>query len=291
MAHHIGVLTSHGTGASIEGIDLAERHDDPQVRQLLNDALNRHHVLAIRGQRLSAEQFLRAARVFGEVMTHHRAAGYSADHKDVYQVRNRRISDTEQFIVGDTFHSDHSNARIPPRATTLHALALPSSGGDTQFVNTHLAYDELPQATKRRIDGLKALHVYQSSYSPRALQKLSDATPGESALHPLVRTHPENGRKFLFVNPVRIQSIPGMPDDEAQALIAELMAHATQQKYEYRHRWLHGDMVIWDNRSVLHKANGDYSPNEDRHLYRLMIEGSLPPDESPEEKTATQSAG
>jgi len=290
MNYRIDTLTSHGTGASVEGIDLATQYDDPEVRELLNDCLNQHHVLAIRGQSLSADQFLRAAQIFGKIMTHHRTAGYSAEHHEVYEVRNKRINDHEQFIVGDTFHTDHSNACVPPRATTLHALSLPSQGGDTQFVNTHLAYEELSPAMKNRLNGLRALHVYQSRYSPRALQKLEDATPGESAIHPLVRTHPENGHKFLFINPVRIESIPGMPDDEAQELIAELMAHVTQLKYEYRHQWRYGDMVIWDNRSVLHKANGDYSSNEERRLYRLMIAGSLPTDESLEDKTAAHTA-
>ena len=88
-----------------------------------------------------------------------------------------------------------------------------------------------------------------------------------------MRLHPENGRKALYLNPVRMESIPGMPDDEALALIKELMAHATQKKYEYRHQWRYGDMVIWDNRSVMHQANGDYNMQEVRHLYRLMIVG------------------
>jgi len=92
-----------------------------------------------------------------------------------------------------------------------------------------------------------------------------------------VRIHPDNGRKYLYLNPVRMEAIIGMPDDEALALIAELMAHATQQKYEYRHQWRYGDMVIWDNRSVMHQANADYDMNESRRLYRIMIKGQLHP--------------
>ncbi len=132
---------------------------------------------------------------------------------------------------------------------------MPTSGGDTQYVNMHDAYDDLPEATKRKIDGLKAVHVYQSKYSPRSLGTINEESrrnlppPG---IHPLVRTHPENGRKALFLNPVRMESIIGMEDKEALALIDELMRHATQRKYEYRHKWRHGDWVMWDNRSVIH---------------------------------------
>ena len=143
----------------------------------------------------------------------------------------------------------------------------------------HLAYDELTEATKRRIDPLKAVHVYLSKYSPRELKPLNEESlkalppPG---VHPLVRVHPENGRKALFLNPVRIESIIGMPDDEALDLVTELMTHATQKKYEYRHQWQYGDMVLWDNRSVMHKANPDYDMNERRYLYRLMLKGEPP---------------
>jgi len=107
----------------------------------------------------------------------------------------------------------------------------------------------------------------------RPLAEQSSKALPPPALHPIVRLHPENGRKALYLNPVRMESIQGMPDDEAQTLIKELMAHATQKKFEYRHQWRYGDMVIWDNRSVMHQANGDYDMNELRHLYRIMIVG------------------
>ena len=113
-----------------------------------------------------------------------------------------------------------------------------------------------------------------------ALKKLSPEERLEAlpppGIPPLVRIHPENGRKALFLNPVRIESIVGMPDDEALDLITELMTHAIQKKYEYRHQWKYGDMVLWDNRSVLHKANPDYDMNERRFLYRLMLKGEAP---------------
>jgi taurine dioxygenase len=161
----------------------------------------------------------------------------------------------------------------------LFPVSLPSHGGDTQYVNMHAAYDDLPAATKQRIDGLKAVHVYLSKYSPRELRPLSEDSARQvppPGVHPLVRTHPENGRKALYLNPVRIEGIIGMEDEEALALVAELMEHATRKKYEYRHQWHYGDFVIWDNRSVIHKANPDYDMNERRYLYRLMLKGERP---------------
>src|SRR5262249_36006875 len=159
-----------------------------------------------------------------------------------------------RIIPGETFHTDHSNHPRPPKATMLFAVQLPSHGGDTQYVNMHHAYDDLDTDTKRKIDRLKTVHVYQSKYSPRALghitvESLRNVPP--PGVHPLVRTHPENGRKALFLNPVRMESIVGMEDDEALALIRDLMRHATRMKYEYRHRWRYGDWVMWDNRSVM----------------------------------------
>jgi taurine dioxygenase len=161
----------------------------------------------------------------------------------------------------------------------LFPVSLPSRGGDTQYVNMHQAYDDLSAATEERIDGLEAVHVYLSKYSPRALRPLSENTARQvpsPRIHPLVRTHPENGRKALYLNPVRIEGIVGMADEEALDLVAGLMTHATQQKYEYRHQWHYGDFVIWDNRSVIHKANPDYDMNERRYLYRLMLKGETP---------------
>jgi taurine dioxygenase len=198
----------------------------------------------MRNQHFTPEQFKVAAQLFGELHPHDKKERHVADHPNVEYISNDEIMDGKHIIPGETFHTDHSNHPRPPKATTLFAVELPTSGGNTQYVNMHDAYDDLPEATKRKIDGLKAVHVYQSKYSPRSLGKISEESrrnlppPG---IHPLVRTHPENGRKALFLNPVRMESIVGMEDKEALALIDELMWHATQRKYEYRHKWRHGD--------------------------------------------------
>jgi taurine dioxygenase len=282
MSYTITPLTEHGTGAEVRGIEL-KSCVAKDIRARLNADFARYHVLVIRDQAMNTEEFARAAEVFGEIMPHHRMSGNTAGNPRVYEVRNTEIAPGKYLIQGETFHTDHSNDPVPPKATTLHPVSLPSRGGDTQFVNMHRAYDDLSAAMKQCIEGLKAVHVYLSKYSPRALKKLDEESLRKlppPAVHPLVRVHPDNGRKFLYLNPVRMESILGMADEDSQSLIAELMAHATQRKYEYRHRWRYGDMVIWDNRSVMHQANGDYDMREVRRLHRIMLKGVVHPGET-----------
>jgi taurine dioxygenase len=266
------------TGAEVVGLDFTQPIDT-QARAVLNRAFAEHHVLVMRDQTFGPDEFKTAAQVFGELQQHDKKEHHVPGHPDVYYISNDEIVNGKRVIPGETFHTDHSNHPRPPKATMLFAIDLPSKGGDTQYVNMHDAYDDLPADTRRRIDGLKAMHVYLSKYSPRQLgsitaDSLRDVPP--PGVHPLVRTHPENGRKALYLNPVRMESIVGMEDTDALALIDDLMRHATQKKYEYRHKWRHGDWVIWDNRSVMHQANPDYDMNERRYLYRLMLKGEVP---------------
>jgi taurine dioxygenase len=270
-------LTDH-TGVEVIGLDFT-RPIDTENRAVLCRAFAEHHVLVMRDQHFTPDQFKAAVQLFGEVQPHDKKERHVPGHPGVDYVSNDEIVDGRRIIPGETFHTDHSNHPRPPKATTLFALALPSSGGDTQYVNMHDAFDDLPEDIKQRIDGLMAVHVYLSKYSPRPLGKITEESrrnlppPG---IHPVVRTHPENGRRALFLNPVRMESIVGMQDKEALALIDDLMRHATQKKYEYRHKWRDGDWVLWDNRSVMHQANPDYDMSERRYLYRLMLKGETP---------------
>ena len=275
MNYKLEPLTDHETGAEIFGLNLRQSVD-AELRRALNAEFAKYHVLVFRDQKLTSSEFAHAGEIFGALMSHHHRDVRDPGHAEVYRVRNEQIAPGKYRIAGGTFHTDHSNHPIPPKATALHPVSLPSYGGDTQFVNMHNAYDGLPDATKRRVAGLKALHVFESKFSPRKLRPLDERSQKElppPTAHPIVRVHPENGRKALYLNPVRIEAIEGMTEAAALALVAELMAHATQKRYEYRHNWRYGDMLIWDNRSVMHQANGDYDMNEVRHLHRIMITG------------------
>ena len=275
-------LTEH-TGSEVVGCDFTQPVDR-EGRAALNRAFVERHVLVIRDQHFSPEQFKSAAQLFGELHPHNKRERHVAGHPDVEYISNEEFGNGKRIVSGETFHTDHSNHPRPPKATTLYAVELPSSGGDTQYVNMHDAYDGLPEKTKERVEELKAIHVYQSKYSPRSLGHITEKSRSKlppPSIHPLVCTHPENGRRALYLNPVRIESIIGLEDDDALALVDELMRHSTQQKYEYRHQWRLGDWVLWDNRSVMHKANPDYDMTERRFLYRLLLKAEAPASSQP----------
>ena len=220
-------LTDH-TAAEVTGLDFTQPIDS-ETRAALVSAFAERHVLVMRDQQFTPSKFKAAAQLFGELQPHDKKERHVPGHPDVDYICNDEIVDGKRIIPGETFHTDHSNHPCPPKATTLFAVELPTRGGDTQYVNMHDAYDDLPDETKRKIDGLKAVHVYQSKYSPRSLGKITEESRRQlppPGIHPLVCTHPENGRKALFLNPVRMESIIGMEDSDALALIDELMRHA-----------------------------------------------------------------
>jgi taurine dioxygenase len=272
----IAPLSAH-TGAEVIGVDLT-RPVDAALRARLNRAFVEHSVLVIRDQNLSPQQVLDAVQLFGEVFPQHNTKFALPECPQIHYVSNQDFyPDGKRYIPGEGYHTDHSNAVEPPKATVLHAVKLPDRGGDTQYVNMHRAYEGLPDAMKRRIDGMRAMHVYQSRFSERKLMALPDtARVPDGVWHPLVRTHPESGRRSIYLNPIRTEAIEGMQEADALALLDDLLAHATQPQFEYRHQWRQGDMVMWDNRCLLHKANGDYDMGQVRYLYRIMLKGDAP---------------
>jgi len=278
MTYTITQLSDH-TGAEVRGIDLRQPLD-AETRTRLNQAFTAHSVLVIRGQTLSPPEVLAGARLFGDVFPQHNTRFSLPECPEIHYLSNQdKFPDGRRYIPGEGWHTDHSNDVSPPKATILYAVTLPSHGGDTQYANMAAAFDALPQEQQRRIGDLRAIHVYQSSHSARQLMSLPSAAKERvpnAVLHPVVRTHPETGRKSIFINPIRIEGIVGMDHREALPLLDDLLAHATQERFQYRHRWQPGDMVMWDNRCLLHKANGDYDMNEMRYLYRLMLKGGVP---------------
>lgn len=263
-------------GAEVSGIDLSNPVSHAE-RQSLNDSLAQYAVLVFRAQSLTPPQFMAAAEIFGDLMDQQLKKYVLPDYPmvgcnstDDLPRKNGKLQ-----VRGENYHTDHSNERCPPKATTLHALQIPPTGGDTQFVDVRQAYDDLPAAMKVTLKGLRSLHVHQSSRSPRELTKLSpeDFAKIPTALQPLVIRHPGNGRPALYLNTGRMEGIDGMAPEAGFALIEDLYQHATHARYEYRHQWRKGDMVIWDNQAVMHQANADYDPEQKRFLYRLMIKG------------------
>jgi taurine dioxygenase len=264
-------------GAEVTGIDLS-RPVDTKTRKALHDAWVEHAVLVIRNQKLTPPQFAEAAGIFGEILEQQLTKFTLADYPLVGTISSRDLPlvDGKLQVRGENYHTDHSNYPAPPKATMLHAIALPDFGGDTQFVDVRAAYDDLPEATRRTIVKLRSPHVYESSQSPRKMAALSaeERAKVPQTIQPLVIRHPDSGRSALYLNTGRMEGIEGMDPAEAFKLIDQLYSHATQTKYEYRHQWKAGDMVIWDNRSVMHQANADYDPSQYRFLYRVMLQGA-----------------
>ena len=166
-------LSEH-TGVEAKGVDLS-RPLDEETRSLLNQAFVKHSVLVIRDQTLTARQLRDAVQNFGEIFPQHNTRFSLPECPEIHYLSNKdRYPDGSRYIPGAGYHTDHSNAEIPPKATLLLAIELPTSGGDTQYVNMAAAYDALPEATKKQIAGLKAMHVYQSKHSTRKLMTLGN---------------------------------------------------------------------------------------------------------------------
>ena len=266
-------------GAEVTGLDLSGPAD-PADTETLDRALADHAVLVFRGQLLEPEQFLAAGQRFGTPMRQHLTPLNLPDCPDVSTISNQeKTKDGKINVRGVSWHTDHSFEPAPPKATMLYAVSLPDRGGDTNWAHMAAAYEALPETLRDEIDTLQAVHAYtESRVQPSVEERIADGTDdaADGVVHPLVRTHPDTGRKGLYLNPLRVRRFVGMTPAQCGDLIDRLVRHATQPAFTYTHRWRLGDLVVWDNRSTMHKANTDYDFSQLRLMYRLMIEGAPP---------------
>ncbi|MDV0439921.1 TauD/TfdA dioxygenase family protein [Xanthomonas sacchari] len=270
-------------GAQVLGLDLTQPLD-ASTFALLHRAHLHYHVLVFRDQRITPAQQVAFSRRFGPLQIHVLRQFQLRDHPEVLVVSN--IKEHGQPIglgdAGHYWHSDLSYKPTPSLGSMLLAQELPAEGGDTLFANQHLAWDTLPLELQRAVDGRLAEHSYLAKYEdlrkrnpwrPPLTQAQIDEVP--PVRHPIVRTHPETGRRALFVSEHFTTRIVGLPQDESDALLQALFAHSSADALVYRHRWQPHDMVFWDNRSVTHLAGG--TPDHlRRRLHRTTIEGDVP---------------
>lgn len=264
-------------GAEIGPIDLAAGLDDATTAEVRRAFLS-HHVVFFRDQHLTPEALKAFGRRFGELDTHPFVEGM-ADHPEVIEVVTEP---DDTFNFGGGWHTDVTFLEAPDLGSILYAMEVPPYGGDTLFANQHLAYETLSDSVKVQIDGLVALHsagpqYAEGGYSTRSKSMRTKASDeaGTVVRHPVVRTHPETGRKGLYVNRAFTIGIEGMPDEESAALLRRLFAHATREPFTCRFRWQAGSVAMWDNRSVQHYALHDYRGHR-RRMARITIRGDRP---------------
>jgi taurine dioxygenase len=235
-----------------------------------------HNVAVVPGQDLQIEDFLRYSRRFGLVVPHPSKMTRHPDYPEITLLGINKFGADGQLDMAiyrrgaEGWHTDGAYDEEPFKATQLYALAVPTTGGDTFFASMYAAYDALPPRLKQRLEGRTGAFTYGGRRKATALLNAEDRdwTP---VFHPIIRTHPETGRKGLYFDPGKILRIEGVDEGESDALIEELTERMIQPEGEYRHRWRTGDIVIWDNRCSYHKAAGDYPPEEDRIHWRVSI--------------------
>ena len=270
-------------GAEIIGLDISKPINEEDFARIHRAHLD-HHVLVFRDQQITPQAHIDFSRRFGPLEIHVLHQFQLKNHPEILIVSNIK-ENGEPIGLGDAgvyWHSDISYKPHPSLGSLLHAQELPSEGGDTLFADQHLAWEALPADLQQRILPLKAEHSYLAKYEELRAKnpwrpKLSQAQIDQvaPAVQPVVRTHPETGRKALFVSEHFTTRIVGLPQDESDALLAELFAHSVKPEFVYRHTWAPHDLVFWDNRSLMHLAAG--TPDHlRRRLNRTTIVGDTP---------------
>jgi taurine dioxygenase len=286
-------------GAEIAGVDLRRPLDEVAFAAIA-DAFFEHQVVVFRDQELTPAQQIAFTRRFGELEQHvrkeHRLAGYP-EILVVSNVLDERGNAIGVQDAGRFWHSDLSYKQVPSLLSALYALEVPVRDGvvlgSTSFASATAAYDALPEAEKRRLQGLRNVHSYryyrarnvqaQKEEQARGARTVQEHAPSEAQLAsvpdteaPVVRTHPVTGRKSLFVNEAHTSRLVGLPEEEGAALLARLCAHIVEPEFRYEHRWRAGDLLMWDNVAVQHKANFDYELPLRRLMHRTTVRGSAP---------------
>ncbi len=266
-----------GFGIEVHGVDLSSLAQDGFKK--IEDAFFRNQVLVARGQKLTPTQFLDFARRLGPPEPHVIDQFHHPEHAEILVLSNvkKNGEPTGLADAGTYFHTDYSYLEQPARATTLYSIQAPKVGGDTLFANQYAAYDDLPAATKSRIEPLVALHHYgnrddldEASRTVASVLNEEQKQKVPWVRHRIARRHPVTGRTALYSVNGSSFGIEGMPQDEALALLRELARHSTQEKYRSRVKYGVGDLVIWDNASLLHSATLT-DPEDPRTLWRITI--------------------
>ena len=249
----------------------------------LKSAFLRYHLLCVRSEPLSPQAFFQVASYFGTPFVETIRKNWVGDVPEIsrlestYKTQEAKPIDPK-FSRRSGWHTDHSFKESPPKATLLHSHEIPSEAGQTRFCNTRKAYDNLPEATKQQLEGLLAVHSYDTERAPaRAVARTAEEiaeTP--DVVHPLVCTHDETGNKALYFNSNRTDRVVGLERAESDQLLDAIHERMIQPQYRYDHDWSVGDILVWDNRCLIHSVNVDYPVGEPRIHLRTLIKGTRP---------------
>jgi taurine dioxygenase len=276
----------HPTGAAlaadVDGVDLAGALT-PEAMEAVRRAWSNHLVLRFRGQRLADDDLMRFSRQVGELDWAPIAATNDAPEGREYVMVVSNVVENGQPIgqlgaYEAVWHTDMSYIPEPPMASALYALEVPPSGGDTGFCNMYLAYETLPEELQRRVEGRVCRHDASRNSAGelrRGFVDAPDASQTIGAEHPIVRTHPVTGRKALFLGRRRNAYIPGLPLAASEGLLDALWAHCTKPEFAWYQQWRQGDLILWDNRCVMHRRDA-FDPATRRVMHRTQIKGDRP---------------
>ena len=267
-------------GIEIKGLNLNSKLPK-EVIQKIRSAWLENGVAVFPNQDLTHEQFQDFSLEFGKFGDDPFLGGLE-DKPNIVEVK--RLASEKASPFGGGWHSDWSFQSNPPAATLLLSKIIPPIGGDTLFANTQKAYEDLDEEMKLKIDDLKVVHsaklpyaddgFYATEKETRSMNIITSKEAKKEQIHPLVKTHPETQKKGLFINPVYTSHILNVTDEASFLLLSQLYEHMTQEKYIFRHKWSENMLLMWDNRTVMHMAEGGYD-GHDRLLHRITIANSV----------------
>ena len=268
---------SYALGAEVQGVDLARPLSNSEFDQIHSQFLERG-ILLFRKQKITREQHIAFSRRFGELDLHDSLPrDRHPDYPELLLVTNipeEGGKPSASKYTGQQWHSDMSFTLEPSLGSLLRGIAIPPVGGVTMFTNMYLAYDTLSDGMKRMIDPLHAIHTGRRKVEdPAAAREREQSKINPPIAQPVVRVHPETGRKALYIGD-KVSCLVGMTPEESRPLIEYLVKHATRPQFCYRHQWQQDDIVLWDNRCTMHIALGDYAEGATRHLERTTVKGT-----------------
>ncbi len=267
---------SDGFGVEINGVDLSSC--GPEVHREVVDVFHRHGIMVVRDQNLTPEAQMEFSRAFGTPETNARLEYTYPGIPEIYVISNkvvdgRKIGDVD---AGQGWHTDSSFLAEPVMCTMLYAMEVPPEGSDTLMADLCAAWNALPPERREALDGLQVQHSWRALMEMKGVAVDPDDDRLPDVVHPMVRTHPADGRKALWVSTGTTRGVVGMPNPEGLELLNELVEFATQDRFIYRHKWRVGDVLIWDNRCTLHTGTRFDVTKYQRHVHRTWIKGDRP---------------